>query len=525
MTRSRPSTVPCAWASSQLEPTAKAEPTAVDVGSYTSPFLDFITNNPTVFHAVDYVSSRLKQHGFQRLSERDPWAGKLSRGGKYFVERNGSSLIAFTVGSAYEPGNGAAVIASHIDALTARLKPIPTLPNKAGYVQLGVAPYAHGLNKTWWDRDLGVGGRVLVRDGNTGKIETKLVKLGWPIARIPTLAEHFGAVASDPHPNLETQAVPIIGLDNSDSDSVIKAESFDTRPSCLSGAGTFASTQPPRLVKAIASELGVQDYSAIVNWELELFDPQPAQLGGLEKEFIFAPRIDDKLCSFAAVEALLASTPTDSSVLKIAAVFDDEEIGSLLKQGAGGNFLPATIERTVASFVSPPSPFRFASPYVANYQEYLRAGTTTSIPDLLLQTYARSFLVSADVSHAINPNYVSAYLPLHAPRLNTGVAVQADPNGNTTTDAVSTALLQCVAQKCDAVLQVFQIRNGERSGGTVGPMLSAKMGMRAVDAGLPQLSMHSIRATVGDKEPGLGVKLFKGFYDYYEEVDREFASS
>ncbi|KAL9612721.1 MAG: hypothetical protein Q9167_002712 [Letrouitia subvulpina] len=515
MARSKHSIVPCNRAFPQ------PQPSTVDVESYTSPFLDFITNNPTVFHAVDYVASRLKQHGFQKLSEREPWTGKLSREGKYFVERNGSSLIAFTVGSAYEPGNGAAIIASHIDALTVRLKPIPTLPNKAGYVQLGVAPYAGALNKTWWDRDLSVGGRVLVRNGSTGKIETKLVKLGWPIARVPTLAEHFGAVASDPHPNKETQMVPIIGLDNSDSDSVIKSESFNTGKSCLSGAGTFASTQPPRLVKAIAGELGIQDYSAIMNWELELFDPQPAQLGGLEKEFIFAPRIDDKLCSFAAVEALLASPYTDSSVLKIAALFDDEEIGSLLKQGAGGNFLPATVERAVASFVSPSVPLGLASPFLTNF---LTTGTT-SISDLLLQTYARSFLVSADVSHAINPNYISAYLPLHAPRLNTGVAVQADPNGNTTTDAVSTALLQRVAQKCGAVLQVFQIRNGERSGGTVGPMLSAKMGMRAVDAGLPQLSMHSIRATVGDKEPGLGVQLFKGFYDYYEEVDAEFASS
>ena len=136
--------------------------------------------------------------------------------------------------------------------------------------------------------------------------------------------------------------------------------------------------------------------------------------------------------------------------------------------------------------------------------------------------YANSFLISADVSHAVNPNFMGVYLENHAPRLNTGIAIQADPNGHTTTDSISTAFLQRVADKCDAKLQVFQIRNDSRSGGTVGPMLSSAMGMRAIDAGLPQLSMHSIRATIGSKDPGLGVQLFKGFFDYFEEVDAEF---
>lgn len=115
-----------------------------------------------------------------QLSERDLWNSKLKAGGKYFVERNGSSLIAFSVGKAYKSGNGVAMIAGHVDALAARLKPVSTKKTKAGYVQLGVAPYAGALNATWFDRDLGVGGRVLVKDGKTGKITSKLVKLGWP---------------------------------------------------------------------------------------------------------------------------------------------------------------------------------------------------------------------------------------------------------------------------------------------------------------------------------------------------------
>ncbi|KAF6238552.1 hypothetical protein HO173_003057 [Letharia columbiana] len=472
---------------------------AVDVESYTQPFLSFISENPTTFHAVATVCKRLESRGFTNLSERDSWTSKLSRGGKYCFTRNGSSVIAFVVGNNYESGNGASVIASHIDALTTRVKPIPTLSTKAGYIQLGVAPYAGALNNTWWDRDLGIGGRVLVKNGKTGKIETKLVKLGWPIARIPTLAPHFGAAADLSHPNKETEMVPIIGLDNaqSEDDSSDKRQDFNI----LGGAGTFTATQPERLVKAIAGEMNIQDYSSIVNWELELFDTQPAQLGGLDKEFIFAGRVDDKLCSFAAIEALIASSldDTDSSSIKIVGCFDDEEIGSLLRQGAHSNLLPSALERICEAF-----------------------SEKSCGANCVSQMYANSFLISADVSHAVNPNFMGAYLENHAPRLNTGIAIQADPNGHTTTDSISTAFLQRVADKCDAKLQVFQIRNDSRSGGTVGPMLSSAMGMRAIDAGLPQLSMHSIRATIGSQDPGLGVKLFKGFFDHFEEVDAEF---
>lgn len=242
---------------------SREKPAPVDVGSYTKPFLSFISENPTVFHAVAHLSKQLKSNGFTKLSERESWAGKLSKGGKYFFERNGSSIIAFVVGSNYESGNGASVIASHIDALTTRLKPIPTLSSKAGYVQLGVAPYAGALNSTWWDRDLGIGGRVLVKDSKTAKIETRLVKLDWPIARIPTLAPHFGAAADLSHPNKETEMVPIIGLDNVDADSDVSSKREQV--ALVGSATTFTATQPERLVNAIAGELGIENCRSLSN--------------------------------------------------------------------------------------------------------------------------------------------------------------------------------------------------------------------------------------------------------------------
>ncbi|KAJ3553177.1 hypothetical protein NPX13_g10944 [Xylaria arbuscula] len=462
--------------------------------SFTEPFCTFLKENPTIFHTVDYLKAKMTSLGYKELPPREDWASKIEAGGKYFSTRNGSSTIAFTVGKSYKPGNGVAIIAGHIDALTAKVKPVSKKATTAGYVQLGVAQYAGALNETWWDRDLSIGGRVIVRDGS-GKTTSKLVKLDWPIARIPTLAPHFG-VGMMGQNNKETQAVPIIGLEDSTSGA------DDSKPAeTLGPVGSFVSTQPPKLVKLISNELGIKDYSEIVNWELELFDLQPAIVGGMDKEFIFAGRIDDKLCSWAAFHGLLSSDmKDDDGTIKLVALFDDEEIGSLLRQGAKGNFLPSVIERTVESLCGQEKPFG---------------------PGVIGQTYANSFLVSADVTHAINPNFMSRYLQDHAPRLNVGICICADSNGHMTTDSVSTAILTRVCELSGCTPQVFQIRNDSRSGGTVGPSISSALGVRAADAGMPQLSMHSIRATCGSLDPGLGVKFFKGFLDKFEQVDAE----
>ncbi|EGP85132.1 uncharacterized protein MYCGRDRAFT_75118 [Zymoseptoria tritici IPO323] len=463
--------------------------TSDNAKQYAEPFCRFLSENPTVFHAVAAMKQRLRDAGFTELSERDSWS--IKRSGSYFVERNGSALIAFSVGAKYESGNGAAVVAGHIDALTAKLKPVSKVPNKAGYLQLGVAPYAGGMNSTWWDRDLGIAGRVHLK--KDGKIVTKLVNLDYPIARVPTLAPHFGAAAQGPF-NPETQMVPILGLESCDPMSTASAAESFSKPSLLGDtAGTFAKTQPPALDRLAIGE--------IVNWELELYDVQPATRGGLHKELIYGGRIDDKLCSWAALEALVEAqrSDADSSILKVVGLFDDEEIGSLLRQGARGNFLPSVLERAAGS--------------LADHKP---------ASDLMGRTYAKSFLVSSDVTHAVNPNFLSAYLENHAPHLNVGVAIAADPNGHMTTDSVSTTIFQRCAEKAGAKLQVFQIRNDSRSGGTIGPMTSSATGMRSIDAGLPQLSMHSIRATTGALDPGLGVITFKAFLNGFEEVDKEF---
>jgi aminopeptidase I len=324
------------------------------------------------------------------------------------------------------------------------------------------------------------------------------------VARISTLAPHFG-VGMTGAQNEETEMVPIVGLDNSDMNDDTKVSSCLNQPG-FQLSSSFMDSQPPALVSAISKEMDI-DPSSIIGWELELFDAQPAQLGGLNKEFIFACRLDDKLCSWAAVQALICSSMSDtqskykagnsSGIIKLVATFDNEEIGSTTRQGARSNLLNSVITRITES---------------------LQPSSSTS--DTLSVTYANSFLVSADVTHAGNPNFLGSYMADHTPRLNTGIAIKADAGGHMTTDSVSTAIFRRTAEKSGNTLQVFMAPG--YGGGTIGPMISAGTGVRAVDVGIPQLSMHSVRATTGNLDPGLGVMMFKGFLDEFESVDKEF---
>jgi aminopeptidase I len=319
---------------------------------------------------------------------------------------------------------------------------------------------------------------------------------------VPPLAPHFGVGIMGQN-NKETQAVPIIGLESTKGASDRE----------LGPEGCFARSQPPRLVELVAKELGVDDYGEILGWDLELYDSQPATTGGLDRDLIFAGRIDDKLCSWSALVGLLHAddAETDDGV-KLVALFDNEEIGSLLRQGARGNFLPGTVQRLVEALCGGAEGGSSAA---------AASSSSATASNLLGQTYARSFLLSADVIHAVNPNFSHLYLADHQPRLNVGITLSSDSNGHMSTDGVSGSIVRRVGELGGGAVQNFQIRNDSRSGGTVGPMLSSAMGVRAADAGLPQLSMHSIRATTGALDPGLGVRYFKAFLDKWAEIDAE----
>lgn len=460
---------------------------------FAEKYIDFTYNNPTTFHVIKFAAKLLEEHGFKYLVEKDSWDDKFTFG-KYYTIRNGTNLVAFIVGKDWEFKNGVGAIASHVDSLTAKLKPASIKDNIEGFQLLGVAPYGGTLNHVWFDRDLGIGGKILYRDGGSDddKIKDTLIdSTPYPIATIPTLAPHFGSPALGPF-NREDQAVPILGYCN--EDTYENDITDDEKKSPLYKKHSI------HLLRYVARLANVK-VSQLLQIDLDLFDVQKGTLGGLNKDFVFAPRLDDRLCSFAGLWAMaLYGENIDCEKLNtfsVLGLFDNEEVGSLSRQGAKGGLLESTIARAA-----------YAHSYV-NFNE-------------LHTLFANSIILSADVNHMFNPNFANVYMKNHSPKPNVGVTLSLDPNAHMATDVVGFAFIEELARRNDDKIQYFQIKNDSRSGGTIGPSLAAQTGARTIDLGIAQLAMHSIRAATGSKDIGLGIKFFKGFYENWRSTYDKF---
>lgn len=457
-------------------------PSSFESGLLADAYLKFADENPTTYHVVKYFQNLLEDNGFIFLDEQQPLtkkqADQLNRGGLFYTIRSDLTILPFVIGADWKPENGVGAVGSHIDALAMKLKPTSELKDVDGYNMLGVASYSGALNNLRLDRDLGIGGGVLVEQD--GKIVRKLVKSPWPVAKIPSLAPHFG---QNPLYNPETQMVPIIG--------------YNMEESSLSESHPLYGRHLGNLVNYIA-QLAQVNVDDLLELELELYDTQAATLGGLNKEFIFAPRLDDRLCSWTAVQALIDFSKTvDLSTyqgLNMVLLVDNEEIGSATRTGVKGKFFNATIDK-ILSVKSPQS--------------------------LSLLVYANSVILSADVTHLLNPNFKSAYLDKHYPVPNKGMVVKLDPNGHFASDLVGYNLLRQITANNDLKIQRFHIRNDARSGSTIGPAMATDTGARVIDIGLPIMSMHSVRAMCGSQELDIGVGFFNAFFnDWRREYNK-----
>jgi aspartyl aminopeptidase len=452
----------------------------------------------------------LEEAGFKKIHERNNWSETVTPGGKYYLTRNGSSIVAFSVGAKWQPGNPIGMIGAHTDSPCLRLKPV-SKRSAAGFLQVGVEAYGGGIWHSWFDRDLGVAGRVLVRD-DMGNCVQKLVKVDKPILRVPTLAIHLHR-QSNFDPNKETEMFPIAGL--------VEAELNNTQAAATDGSNqeggvdedNAAEFQPiksmserhhPPLVNVVAKTLGVEP-EQIVDFELMLFDTQKACLGGLNDEFIFSARLDNLVSTFCAVRALTASVQSSSldsdSAIRLIASFDHEEIGSQSAQGAQSNLLPAVLRRLSVL----PGASSSTGP----------ASTDTAYE----QTLSTSFLVSADMAHSVHPNYQGKYEANHQPVMNKGTVIKVNANQRYATNSPGIVLLQEVARRACVPLQLFVVRNDSSCGSTIGPMLSAALGTRTLDLGNPQLSMHSIRETGGSYDIEHAIKLFESFLSHYGALE------
>lgn len=272
----------------------------------------------------------------------------------------------------------------------------------------------------------------------------------------------------------------------------------------------------PYLVELIASEAAVKSED-VVDFEMLLFDAQKACLGGLKDEFIFSARLDNLNSSYCATIGLIesvsgASALDDESSIRLISLFDHEEIGSTSAQGADSNALPAILRRLA---VLPSAEANQANADVATAYE---------------QSLSTSFLVSADMAHSVHPNYSSKYESDHKPKINEGPVLKVNANARYATNSPGIVLLQEVARLCQnrddgsnnsgVPLQLFVVRNDSSCGSTIGPMLSAALGVRTLDLGNPQLSMHSIRETGGKKDVLYATRLFKSFFENYSKLEK-----
>ena len=347
-------------------------------------------------------------------------------------------------------------------------------------MQVGVETYGGGLWHTWFDRDLSVAGKIVVNEGtlNNPILHEYLVDVKKSILRIPSLAIHLDRSVHEGFKfNNETNLTPILCTDskrNSNSEDI-------------SG---IVGSHHLELLEAVCEE-SKKSPSQIVNVDLCLYDTQAATVSGVKDEFIHSARLDNLFMSFCTLSSLLESVECslEGFGIRTAILFDHEEIGSQSAQGADSSIIEVILRRIIGS-IEPSAPFFEAFPRIIS----------------------RSLIVSADMAHAVHPNYAEKHEECHRPRMHKGLVIKYNSNQRYATSARSAAYFKTLAARSDIPIQEFMVRNDSPCGSTIGPILSSKLGIPAIDVGVAQLSMHSIREMAGIDDIDHSVRLFSAFY-------------
>ncbi len=408
---------------------------------------DFIQCSPTASHTAATVRAMLVQAGFTQLLESQPW--DLQPGGRYYTTRGMSSLIAFQVPKA--DFHGFSVIAPHGDSPCFKVKESPELRVDGQYTKLNTEVYGGMQLALWTDRPLSVAGRLAVRTENG--VKGVLCDIRRDLLLIPGVAIHMNrgvneGVKLDP----QKDTLPLLGGSQAD------------------------------LKKLVAENAGVAPED-ILSWDLYLYSRAQGTVFGAEKEFIAAPRLDDLECVFAAAKAFLAGENREN--VTVLSLFDNEETGSLTRQGADSPFLSEVLERISLSCGK-------------SREEHLRA-------------IASGFMLSADNAHAVHPDSPEKSDPTNRCYLNGGVVVKHSPRY--ASDALTAGLFQRICQKAGVPVQVYYNNSKIPGGGTLGNLSGSHVALPTVDIGLAQLSMHSPYETAGAKDLDYMVWAMQAFYE------------
>lgn len=439
--------------------------------------LDFIRSSPSCYHAIDNIRRKLIEKGYIELSEGEDWSVEV--GGKYFVARNSSSIIAFRIPERVV--GGFMVVASHSDSPTFRVKPNPELSGPENYVRLNTERYGGMILDSWFDRPLSVAGRIMVREN--GRIVEKLVSVDDDLLIIPHVAIHMLKSNDGIVYNPAQDLVPLFGL-----------------------AGPDEKPQGS-LMKIVAEAAGV-DPDNILSHDLFLVNRQRQSVWGRSKEFISSPKLDDLQCAFSAFEAFTDSESdnlTNSGhSIPVMFVADNEEVGSATMQGAGSTFLADTLLRVTSALEVCGAKCDCFGAYCTN-----SAGNSIAAYRRML---ASSMLLSADNAHAVHPNHPELADPTHRPRLNGGVVIKYNAAQLYTTDSYSSAIFLEMCKKVGVPTQMFCNRSDIRGGSTLGSISNTKVPLHAVDIGVAQLAMHSSYETCGAFDTGYMINAMKEFF-------------
>lgn len=466
-----------------------------DEKAFANDFLRFVNNCASHFHAVEESKARLVCAGYTEISEKNDTDFKnLKPGGKYFFTRNQSTIFAFAIGEKWAPGNGFVIQAAHTDSPVLKVKPV-SKKTAHGFLQIGVECYGGGLWNTWFDRDLSLAGRVIVDKGTS--FESTLVRINRPILRIPNLAIHLNReiYSEGFKPNKETHTVPILATQiKAQLDEPAAAEPDAKRQK------VEEADHHPALLDVLADELQVK-VEQIKDFELSLYDCQPAALTGLYDEFIAARGLDNLCMSFVTLQALIdttsgdASTLADESQIRLVALFDNEEIGSSSAMGAASNMMDRVLMRLNKDADS--------------YDSSVR----------------KSVVISCDMAHAVHPNYAEKHESNHRPAIHKGLVIKQNANQRYATTSVTSFLLSQLAATHNIPLQKFVVRNDVGCGSTIGPILSSNTGIRTIDVGVPQLAMHSVREMCGTADCLSSYVLMKAVFNEFAALDAKLVNA
>ena len=420
------------------------EKTARRVDPALAELLAFLDASPTPYHAVASAAAHLEAAGFRRLQDSGDWT--IAPGDACYSIRAGSSILAVRAGTKPPAETGFRIAGAHTDSPTLRVKPRPAR-TPGGFLSLDVEVYGGAILATWADRDLSLAGRVVVTRGK--HLEERLLRIDRPIARIPNLAIHLNRSV------------------NEDGLKLDRHQHLSPALALWNGKGS-----PDDAVRhAIAEGAGV-DADAIRGFDLCLFDVQPAAVGGWEGEFVFSARLDNLGMCRAALSGILAAKAAPST--SVAVLFDHEEIGSETAEGAGGAWLRDSLARIEVAIPG-------------------KGG--------LPRALASSFLVSADMAHGVHPNHADRHDGHHGPVLNGGPVVKSNASRRYATDGATGAFFRGLCDAEGVPAQEFVTRADLACGSTIGPIVSARLGVRGVDVGNAMLSMHSVREMTGAKDP------------------------